>query len=283
MCGWRNWNGAQKLGGTAALLAIGFGLGVSLSRVAPAGEPEAREALRDDAGERLPDVKKIIARFVEATGGAEAYRKIENVVMQGQLRMPQMGMQADMKLINVVNGDFRVEVMIPGVGDQVTGKSGDVVWEHSAMTGPRILAGAERDAMMRQQDFLWMLEPEGRYEVMETVAVETFEGERAYKVRLVTPEGVEETSWFSVESGLLIGSEATLPSDMGDIPTRTKISDYRERAGVRMSHRMEQTMLNMTNVMEFTDVRINTEIDDEDLAMPEPVRRLVERQRQRED
>lgn len=280
MSAWWKQSGARKLGGTAALFAVGFGLGVSLSSVTRAAEPDRRAALADDAqGERLPSAERVIARFVEVTGGAEAYRKIENIVMTGKLRMPQMGMEAEMKLVNTVKGDFRVDVTIPGIGAQVTGMTGDVAWEHSSMTGPRILAGGELESMRRQQNFLWMLEPGERYKVMETVGVETFEGERAYKLRLVNADGSEETSWFSVESGLLIGSESTMESQMGEIQARTKISDYREHGGVRLSHRLEQSMLNMSQIMEFTEIKLNVKLDDKALAMPDEVKRLVERQR----
>ena len=63
------------------------------------------------------------------------------------------------------------------------------------------------------------------------VGRETFAGEPCYKVAITTKGGIEMFNYFSVATGLSMGSTGNLPTPMGDVFVEIEISDYKEFDG----------------------------------------------------
>ena len=97
------------------------------------------------AEEALPEAAEILDRYVEATGGLEAYDKIQNRMIKGTLELTGQGISLDITLYQA-----RPQKSYNLIESEVTGKiekgtSDGVAWEDSMMSGPRILEGEERD------------------------------------------------------------------------------------------------------------------------------------------
>jgi len=273
----RGWRVMRGVGGSAALFAAGFLIGSTVSGLTRPAQASvgAGWVAEDD----LPSAEAVFKRYVEVTGGEAAYRKVRNRVTKATVRVPEMQMNLELRTVSDDQGRTLVEVSLPGMGQQVSGVSGDIGWEYSPMSGPRLLEGAELKLMQRQGDLLAVLHPEKQYAKMTNTGVETHDNQKAYRLELVTHEGQTEIAWFSVETGLMIGTEATVATQMGEIASRSRMLDYREVDGLKIPFRMEQSMMNMTQVIEVTSVEHNTKLDDTTFVPPEAVQRLIDRRR----
>lgn len=95
-----------------------------------------------------PRAVALLEKYVEATGGAEAYEAIQTRVIQGELSMPSRGVTGTMMTIYERPHRFHSEVNT-SAGKQRRGSNGKTVWMIERAHGPRILTGLERALVLR--------------------------------------------------------------------------------------------------------------------------------------
>jgi hypothetical protein len=190
--------------------------------------------------------------------------------------MPAMGLSASVIMMGDQTGNSVMQIEIPGAGTQTQGVSGDVAWELSLMSGPRIMKGDEASAAKRRADMLWFLDWEKHYTAGTCVGVEAAEGEPCYRLELTTPEASQETHFFSVETGLERQIAMTVNSQMGEIPAVTSIDEYGEFEGLRFPSKMTQRAAGMEQVITMTSFEKNPEFGPDVFALPEEVQAVLD-------
>jgi hypothetical protein len=88
--------------------------------------------------------------------------------------------------------------------------------------------------MKQQADFYGPLNYSKHFTSMETVEETTFEGQAAYKVKLVNSAGKEQTQYFAKDTGLLLGSQGVQSGPMGESEVKTTFSDYKDFGGSKI-------------------------------------------------
>ncbi|MES2523262.1 MAG: hypothetical protein V4617_11220 [Gemmatimonadota bacterium] len=210
------------------------------------------------AAQALPAASEIIAKHVAAIGGKDAIAKITSMQQKGTLEVPAAGLSASMETFAAQDRLFLKQVF-PGIGEILTGFDGNVAWTTNPMQGPRLLKDKELEQMKEQADFVGSMSfaPE-RYSKIETTGLVDFNGEKAYKVRFVRkPSGNESTGYFSVASGLQIGSETSQVSESGKIELSTEIGDYKQFGPVKVSTKQSTTMGPQKIITTVQDVTVN--------------------------
>jgi hypothetical protein len=84
--------------------------------------------------------------------------------------------------------------------------------------------------------------PADQFSTMEVVEKLEYNGEQAYKVKMVRKSGNESIQYFSVASGLLIGAEVTQESQMGAMTVQMKFSEYQQQDGLKFPTKTEVTI-----------------------------------------
>lgn len=223
----------------------------------------------------LPSVDLIMAKYVQAIGGADAWKSVKSYRSAGTFAMPAMGMEASIVMMG--NGDdLRVSVDIPGAGAQLQGVNGDVVWEYSTMAGPRIMEGKEAAASRRQADLLWFLDWKRQYASGTCTAIEPAGGVPCYRIEFVTPEGTAETHFYEVESGLGRQVAMTVTHQMGEIPMTMTIENYGDYEGLKFPATMKQTAVGMEQIITLTTFEKNPEFEKDAFALPAEVQALLQ-------
>jgi carboxyl-terminal processing protease len=113
------------------------------------------------------------------------------------------------------------------------------------------------------------------YPTVETVGIESINGEDAYRVLQTPAEGSTVTTYYSVKTGLAIKSTTTLASQMGNIPVEAAMSEYKEFEGVLSPTKMVQNAAGQTINISIDSVQVNVDIPDERFDLPEAVQALV--------
>jgi hypothetical protein len=211
------------------------------------------------AGETM-NAEKILARYVDATGGPDAYEKVSNRVTKSTLEMPAQGISMEMTIYHSRPSSFYALVESELTGKIERGTDGETAWEKTVMMGPRILEGQEREDLIRQATFDHLVRWKELYETAEAAGTEEVDGRPCDNVVLTPKGGKAQTYSFDRESGLLTKVSLTVESPMGMIPVVTYMEDYREVEGLLMPFRSRVESLGQERLLTVNSVEQNVEL-----------------------
>lgn len=216
----------------------------------------------------LPSADEIIARHVEAIGGEAAIRAHASITTEGTFEIPAMGVSAPSTIYQVAPDKGIVRISMPGMGESVQAYDGEIGWVEDAMQGNRVLEGAELAALKRQIGMYADLKYGEHYPERKTAGEAEWNGQAAYQVDLVDADGNESSRYFAVETGLLIGEEATTTSEMGTMETSSTVGEYKEFGGILFA---TSTITSIPSFgMEMTQTVESVTFDDVDPSVFEP-------------
>ena len=228
------------------------------------------------AAQALPSAKEVLDKHVAAIGGRDAVNAITSLEQSGTMELAAMGISAELSMAAAKPNKMAMTMSIPGMGEMQQGFNGEIGWDNNPMSGPRLTEGEELINRKESASFLesfGVFDP-ARFTSMEVVEKTTFAGEEAYKVRMVRKVGRESMEYFSVASGLRIGSQTTAVSPMGEMEINATLSDYKQFGNVKLPTKMSQSQSGQDIVMTFANVKFN-EVTDAAFALPPAVKALV--------
>lgn len=242
---------------------------IAVSALAPLAAVRAQDAA-------LPDAETILDRFVEVTGGQAAYDDRHSQVVHGRMEVPAAQISGDLMIYQDSGNNYYTSINIPGIGLVETGVTNGVAWENSALQGARIKTGAEKAQAIREATMNASADWRELFPKVETVGIETIDGEQAYSV-LMTPEaGGAQTIHFSVSSGLALRTDLVAATQLGDIPMQQTLADYKEFGGVLLPTTMTQSIAGQTIRLTLESVETNVEIPAGRFDLPDAVKALIE-------
>lgn len=243
--------------GALVLLVLGgcasTGGGADMTADAPAPAPKVD--VKNEVGENgLLTPAAIVARTVEAMGGEAALRAHSSSTSKGKMIIAAMGMEGELTQ-HAAAPDKMVMVIDTPIGSVNTGYNGEVGWSDNPMTGSSVLEGSPLTQMKQQASFYGPLDYDEHYPSQETTEEVDFNGEMAYRVRMVDVDDNESFLYFSKESALLIGIQAT--REEGESTVR--LSKYMDFGGTKRATvtTLEVQGMEIQNVIEtvtFDDV-----------------------------
>jgi len=255
-----------------ALIAAG-GLATATGPALAGGDTDAGLSAQP---ENLPEGMEVLNRNAEAIGGRRAFEGIDTLKTVATLEIPAAGIQGTVTTYSAAPMKMRVVVDIPQFGKTESGYTDGVAWGYSELQGPQIMEGDQAAQQRQQADFYLAVEPERLYESAETVGTEDVEGERCYKVELVTEDGFEQTSWYSVESGLQRKTAAVAESPQGRITNETFILEYMEVQGIKIPKRTRSVVAGTQEILtQVQEAVADADLPDGIFEMPEPVKEIA--------
>lgn len=236
--------------------------------------PASVAAQDSPSAEAVPSAEEVIGRYVEAIGGADAIRSHTSMHMMGEFAMPGMGISGTLEVFQTDPHLSLTRIELQGVGTITAGFNGEVAWEMNPFQGPRIKEGAELAQVRDESGTGAMLRDAALFESRETVGRSEWSGEACWRVKLVWKSGREAFDCYSIDTGLLIGSEMTAATGMGDVPATMTMTDYKDFGGVLLASKVRQEAMGMEQVFTFTTVSYEP-IDPSVFALPAEIQALV--------
>jgi zinc protease len=177
------------------------------------------------------DAAQVIQRYLEAIGGPDKLRSIEDVALTLESSGAAMGLE--MKMLQKAPNKLAVSISAGGMvlqEQKFDGQQGVVV-----EMGQRSLVQGKDLEELRAQALIF---PELHYEELNyqlrLEGLENLDGNNAYRVEVIRPDGARSTSYFDAESGLKL-REITVDAEQGLTITRD-YADYQNAGGVRWPH-----------------------------------------------
>lgn len=255
----RKLTGPGRTGPLALALAFGI-LGAPLA---------AGVALADDMTAR-----DVLDAYVEALGGEEKVKEYSSSHVTGSFAIPSQGMSGDLTMYSMSPDKRSLVIELAGVGQVRQGYNGTVGWSMDPMSGPMVMEGKQLAQTQADSDFYQVLYPEEDYETIELVGKTTWNEMEVYELKLMHKLGVESTQYFSVDTGLQVGSTSKQETPMGEIEVTTMIDEYKDFNGLMMPTRMTQKMMGMEQVLTVETVEFDT-VDESVFALPEEIEALT--------
>lgn len=228
------------------------------------------------SAQALPTAQEVLDRHITAIGGKDAVMAISSLEQRGTLELAAMGISAELSMAAAKPNKMAMTMSIPGMGEMQQGFNGEVGWDNNPMSGARLAEGEELTNRKESASFaesFGLFDP-AKFTSMEVVEKTQYAGEEAYKVKLVRKVGRPSMEFYSVASGLRIGSQTTAVSPMGEIEINAVLGDYKQFGTVKMPTKLSQSQAGQDIVMVFSDVKFN-EVKDDAFALPEAVKALV--------
>jgi len=231
------------------------------------------------AASDLPAAEKLIAKYVEASGGEDVLTKYDTAHATGTFSMPAMGIEARIEVWQKAPNLTRTNIISDAFGTMSEGFDGEVAWESSMMTGAKVKEGVELAVARRSSKFSPWVEWEEDYQEARTVGSETVDGVNCWLVEMVPHEGGGEPEkiYFAKNSGLIHKTAMLLKSEMGTINVESFPSDYEEVQGVLQPMRSRQVLMGTQEiVLDMETHEFGVEIPAGTFDLPEDVQALVE-------
>jgi len=173
---------------------------------------------RGAAQERLPVGEAVLDKYVEATGGAEAWGKIKTFAARGTFTMTVQGQPLRGNAIvygREPNLQY-MEIRIDGAGTSIQASDGKNAWEIDLDGKVAIKSGKELEIALESNyvnDAKWR----DRYISVQTKGTKRVEGEECYEVIATTRAGKTSTSYYSKKTGLKVKEDSQVFKDYKDI------------------------------------------------------------------
>jgi len=220
------------------------------------------------AADPVPTGESILEKYVAVTGGKPAYEKMRTQITTAVMEFIGKGVKANMTMYHSAGNKSYMVTEIQGIGKMEEGTDGSVVWERSALKGPRIKTGEERAVSLRGADIRHDIRWREYFTKIEYTGVEPIDGHICYRVPLTPKDGQTETRYYDKTSNLLVRTNMILKTEMGEIPAEASVSDYRKVDGVLVPFLLKQKVLGQEFTITVESIKNNVDIPAERFALP---------------
>lgn len=241
-----------------------------------------QDASEKTAQEALPKATEIFDRFVEVTGGKEAYAKHTSRTSKGSWELAGAGIKGQMTMYQAAPAMIYVQIDVPGIGQLKQGFNGTVGWTMNPMTGAMLQEGKELSQAKRESTFNLVAHMAEQFATTTTEEKIEFDGEMCYRVKLVSKEGDVSQAFYSVDSGLFRGMKMTAPTPQGDIPTTSTFRDYKEFGGIKVATVNVISAMGQQQTLTQESIEFNN-VDPSVFVLPAAIQTLVKAAEDKKD
>lgn len=228
---------------------------------APAGDPAAAPQAE------LPPAEQVLDEAVVAMGGREKLDALESFYSESKMEIASQNLSGEIKTW-WKKGDFYIENEMDGVGLSQVWKKGDEIWSEDPINGRRKLEGKEARQTLWGASVSLAADWKDHFAKAETVAVRNEGESELIDVKLTDAEGTEVTLSFDAATHLPVEQSFMQETPMGNLPIHTKMSDYRDVAGVKTSFKSTTSMSVVTAVQTVEKFEPNVAVDDAKFVPP---------------
>ncbi len=258
--------------------ALGATMICSIASTAVLASPDHDHGTKETKAEVKHDAKaiKIIEKFIEKSGGREKIEENTSMHTTGSMNFPSAGLSGSMEIFTAEGGNLFIKINIPGFGEQLQGLRDGIGWSIDPMGGPKLLDEEQAQALLDQSDPQIALKYADRYSAITYAGEAEFDGKDVHQIDYVSIDnGRESTEFYSIETGLLVGSTIVTPSEMGDITITSTINEYAEFDGVMVPTKLTQKMATMSFVITVDSAEFN-KVDKSVFEYPAAIKALIE-------
>jgi len=206
----------------------------------------------------LPTLDAVLAKYVAATGGRDAHRRITSRVSKGRVDVPGVSFGGKLEVYAKAPNKSLSVMNVEPVGLIKEGFDGRAGW---SLIGNGVDNRVDRAAVI-DADFYRETRLAELYMRIKLIGKVKEGFRQVYLVEAVPKGGATENLYFDVESGLLVRRDVTRSTPKASVRVEVYFSDWREIDGVKLPFKITQVLPKMRYVITFEDVKQNIPVDD---------------------
>jgi hypothetical protein len=244
-------------------------------RTRPQGVPElpipvpTPRAETGDAGpkETLPTADQILAKYLEAVGGAAALEKLKTRTMKGTF-LTSNGTSLSYELYQSAP-DKVLAVFTTPQGIVERAYNGSAAWEKSTR-GVRDMVDEESFYLKRYPDLFKDIKLKDQFTRLTVSGKEKIDGRDVYASRGTSAGNRRERLYFDIQSGVLVRRVTVMTTSIGNIPEQVDFEDYRDVDGMKLPFTIRVSAIDpfYTSTRKFTEIKLNAPIDEKRFNKP---------------
>jgi hypothetical protein len=218
----------------------------------------------------LPNGKTILAKSAAAVGGVDAKDSIKTQKLVGKMKIPEAGITGTVIEYRGQRGEMYQVMELPGAGKIEVGNNGEVEWERSTLTGPKIRRVGKSPGDLLQPDSNDLAAAD-KFSKIETAGLATVNGKPCFTVHL-WPNGSTEmqTACYDRETFLPVQLELT-----GKLSLKLTMGDYRSVGASKMPFLIETATMGKTIRLELDTITLNEPLPPEATELPDEIEKLA--------
>jgi len=226
------------------------------------------DAHRSDAAVS-PSAKDILNKYLDATGGSKAWKKIYSRVSQGNVVIPSMNLIGTAEMFEGAPDRALVKIVLFD-STFLEGFDGKVAWSSDPKQGVREQTGAQVAETRRASDFRFPLDFRKLYSKISAPTSATMDNRAVYVIE-ATPSDSDkpDRAYFDAQTGFLVRMVTQHHNDNGTVePFEEDFSDYRAVDGVKIPFKIHQSGAEVDFIILIKSVRQNIPLDDTRFSKP---------------
>jgi outer membrane lipoprotein-sorting protein len=216
----------------------------------------------------------LIAKHVQARGGADQISAVKSVVMTGKVRPP--GFDSDVTYVETVSRpeNVRMELTLQGltVVQAWDGRSGWQIQPFQGRKDPEKLSADDSKSLQEEADFDGpLVNWRAKGNQVQYLGMEDVDGAPAHAFRAKLKNGDEETIYLDPDAMMVIRVVAKQIIRGAEQQTVTDYGDYEKVNGVYFPFEIESGPRERPNVRQritFDKITVNPTVDPATFAMP---------------
>jgi hypothetical protein len=236
--------------------------------IAEAGAPPAQEAGPVEPvalPSNTPGVEQILARYVQAIGGASAIEKLSTRVEKGSIDIS--GRQFPVELFSKIPDKRMLIIHLPN-GDNITALDGASGWISTPGRPTREIPVPEMVSARLDADLQLPLHFQQFFSEIKTANPEKIGDHDVYVVSGGSAGDVAAKFYFDEHSGLLLRMLRYSDSPIGRNPTQVDYSDYRDEGKLKVPFQRTISTPRSRYGIRIEQVQDNVPIDDTKFTRP---------------
>jgi FimV-like protein len=206
----------------------------------------------------LPALDEVLAKYVEAIGGAAAIDKVTSRVIKGELNVVGVSRGGSFEMQAQAPNKFVSMIQAYPMGTVKGGYNGRTAWTRTA-SGLRMLKNSEIASFQRDAAFYGQFRPKTLYPKMILAGMSKIGYREVYVLDLKT--GQPERLYLDAKTYLPVRSDAVLFVGGNSALVEIYLDDWREVDGIKYPFFMSQRFPQMTLTYTVKEIKHNEQID----------------------
>jgi zinc protease len=203
--------------------------------------------------------EKVIAKYIEAIGGAKKVNELKSVKMT--MKATIQGTELIMSNSKKSPGKSITEISVQGNVMQKSIVDGKEVAQ-MAMGQKAPVDPAAKEKELFEANLIPEAVLAASNVKITLKGIEAVEGKEAYIVDYLFPAGEKTTNYFDTETGLKVQAMEIAKTPQGEMAVPTKFQNYKEVNGIKFPHTISISQGPMNLKFEASSIEVNPIIDD---------------------
>jgi photosynthetic reaction center cytochrome c subunit len=240
---------------------------VAIPVIAEGGaKPAVESALGEETSTtNAPPADQIIAKYVEAIGGAATLQKIITRLEKGTINIG--GRNLPIEILSKIGGKQLTVIHLPN-GDSISAYDGTSGWTSVPNRQARDIPPLEVASAKPEVDLQLPLHMKQLFNEVKTAATEKIGDRESYVVAAMNSGEIAAKFYFDKQSGYLLRILRYTNSPLGRNPTQIDYADFRALDGLKVP--FQETIMRPSSrlTVQIEDAKFNLPIDSMKFARP---------------